>query len=286
MTIDLHIHSSASDGGFTPIEVVEYAGKIGLHLISITDHDTVEGLSQADEKAHELKIDFITGIEFTTYAEGREKHILGYFIDYKSESFLKDIKEVQNNIETRVAKMIYNLNNLGFDITLEEVKEVSSGNHCGRPHIAKVMLNKGYVETFHEVFDKYIGLNGEAFVDTDMLSPQRAYEIIKSAGGISSLAHPGAQGISEMITDEDIYLQKEMGLDAVEVFHSRHDDYFINYYLKTARKLGMHITGGSDCHGPIYSKILMDNNVCPDWVGEKLINFMKNKDREEIYEKQ
>lgn len=273
MAIDLHTHSSASDGGFTPLKVVEYAKKIGLNCLSLTDHDTVQGLEEAQQRAAQIGMSFIPGIEFTTIWNDKELHTLGYFIDFKNPEVLSILSDAQKKIMERINLMIKKLNNIGYNITMEEVLKMANGASLGRPHIARTMVAKGYASSNQEVFDLYIGTRAPAYVQSNGMTTEESYNLIHKAGGITSLAHPGFLGRSEMMTEDDILIHKEIGLDAVEAFHSKHDNYMINYYLKIAKKFNMQITGGSDCHGSYYAKILMDRKFVPDWVAEKLFLY-------------
>lgn len=276
MAVDLHLHSSASDGGFTPRQVVEHAHSIGLRCIALTDHDTVAGLNEAEIRAKELNLPFIPGIEMTALDRGQEVHILGYFIDRNCDLLLKNIQEVRQRIERRLSQIISKLARLNINVTLEEVKEIAKGGTLGRPHIARVMVNKGYVRTNQEAFEKYIGEGQPAYVEIeDAMSPEEAYHLITECGGIPAIAHPGFLGRAKMLEDDDIFNHRLWGAQAIEVFHSKHDNSMINFYLNLAKKYNMGITGGSDCHGNYYPVILMDRKSVPDWVGEKFIAFCR-----------
>ena len=156
MAIDLHLHSTASDGSFTPDKVVEYAHSIGLKCIALTDHDTVDGLAQAERRATELKMPFIPGIEMTTIDRDQEVHVLGYFIDPENSELLDELARIHQRIELRVKQIIDNLASLGFEMSFEEVCDVAKGGTLGRPHIARVMVNRGYIKNNQEAFDKFI----------------------------------------------------------------------------------------------------------------------------------
>jgi hypothetical protein len=273
MACDLHIHSTASDGGFTPIQVVDYAYSIGLTCISLTDHDTVEGIEDAKNRANTLGIPFIPGIEMTTVVEEREIHILGYFIDNHSQSLDNTLKFSRNQTFDRLSEIIRNLTDQGYFLTMQEVQEISGPGSMGRPHVAQAMVRHGYVENTQEAFERFIGSDGTAYVPPKGIHSRDAHRFIMEAGGIPAVAHPGQGGRADMMRDHEIEMHKEWGAMAIEVFHPRHDDYMINYYLKLAQKMGMGIVGGSDCHGSYYPKILMDKKLVPDWVGQKIRDF-------------
>ncbi len=274
MAIDLHLHSTASDGGFTPEHVVEHAHSIGLKCIALTDHDTVAGIKPAWSRARELNIPFIPGIEMTTLDRGNEVHILGYFFDIECKKLQETIAEIYERIERRIRLIIKKLNELGFDISFEEVREVAQTGTMGRPHIARVMAKKGQIRSHQEAFDKYIGTQKPAFVEIeDAMTPEEAYHLISGCGGVPAVAHPGYLGRAHMMEDNDIFNHRVWGARAIEVFHTKHDNFMIDYYLNLAKKYDLAVVGGSDCHGDFYSSILMDRKAVPDWVAEKFVAF-------------
>jgi predicted metal-dependent phosphoesterase TrpH len=282
MAVDLHIHSSASDGGFSPSEVVEHAKRIGLKVISLTDHDTVDGIEKAIKKAEELGIEFIPGIELTAINDGREVHILGYFIDHRNEALLKHIRETSKRIVGRVEKILGKLKELGYEVTMEEVREVGNRGTIGRPHIARVMVKRGYVRTHQEAFNRFLGDNCPAYVGIDdAIGPEVAYDLIRGAGGLASIAHPGFLGRADMMKELEICNHIEWGASAIEVYHTKHDNYMTDYYKRMAKKYSLAVTGGSDCHGDYYSQILMEKSFVPDWVAEKLKAYYE-KYREQL----
>jgi predicted metal-dependent phosphoesterase TrpH len=274
MAVDLHLHSTASDGGFTPREVVDHAHQIGLRCISLTDHDTVEGIEEAQSRAQELAIPFIPGIEMTARDGTKEVHILGYFIDHRNERLLRALAETLERIVGRIEKMLAKLTRLGYPVTMDEVKEIAGVGTMGRPHIARVMVRRGYIRRHQEAFDRFLGENCPAYVGIeDAITPREAYELLLGAGAIPSLAHPGFLGRADMMGELEICNHIEWGAQALEIYHSRHDGYMVDYYKRVARKYSLAVTGGSDCHGNFYPTILMDRLFVPDWVAEKLILF-------------
>ncbi|MBN1901711.1 PHP domain-containing protein [Candidatus Sumerlaeota bacterium] len=273
MACDLHIHSTASDGSFTPSQVVDHAWNIGLTCISLTDHDTVEGIEEAETCAREHGVPFIPGIEMTTVVDEHEIHILGYFIDYRSPDFHNFLKFSRDQTYCRLSEIVSALSKQGYSLTMEEVSEIAGPGSMGRPHVAQAMVRHGYVENTQEAFERFIGSDGLAYVPPRGVHSKEAYRVIAEAGGVSAFAHPGQGGRADMVRDHEIELHREWGARALEVFHPRHDDYMINYYLKLAHKLNLGIVGGSDCHGAYYPKILMDRKLVPDWVAEKIREF-------------
>jgi predicted metal-dependent phosphoesterase TrpH len=274
MAIDLHLHSSASDGGFTPRVVVEHAHELGLRCIALTDHDTVEGIDEASARAEELNIPFIRGIELTAQDGKQEVHILGYFIDHHNERLLQHLHGTLERIVGRVEKIVAKLNHIGYPVTMEEVKEIAGKGTMGRPHIARAMQRRGYIRTHQEAFNRFLGENCPAFVEVnDAIPPPEAYELILEAGGIPSIAHPGFLGRADMMGEIEVCNHIEWGAMAIEIYHPRHDNYMVDYYKRLARKYSLAVTGGSDCHGNFYQYILMDRKFVPDWVAEKFLAF-------------
>lgn len=279
MACDLHIHSTASDGGFTPAEVVRYAHKIGLTCISLTDHDTLFGISEAEREAEKLGMDFIPGIEMTAVIDDNDQHILAYYMDPQNEGMIRLIEESYQFVEKRLSRMVKKLNNLGFELSMEDVKREAGDGSMGRPHVAGAMVRKGYIDSPQEAFDRYIGSFGGAYVSASGHHPSVVYKVIREAGGVPVLAHPGLHGRADMMKDQDIVMHRDWGVLAIEIYHPRHDDYMVSYYKKMASKYKLGITGGSDCHGSYFPNILMDRKFVPDWVAKKFkayyINLVK-----------
>lgn len=259
---DLHIHTSASDGLLSPQEVVQWAQKKRLRAIGITDHDTISGINPAIESNERPdKLEIIPGIELNTEYYGKEIHMLGYYIDYKDQWFLKILKRMQESRYNRAVTMIEKLNALGIDIELKQVEEISKGSSIGRPHIARAMVEKGYIDSMVDAFDKYIGVGCPAYVERFKLTTREAIEIIEKAGGISVLAHPG------LINDKkSISSILSLGVKGIEVLHPKHDQDMVRYLLALAKERKLFITGGTDCHGimqngqPIMGNISIDYN--------------------------
>ncbi len=246
MLYDLHVHTTASDGLLTPQQVMDAAVEMGLLGIAITDHDTVEGLEPALQYkvGKRLSIDFIPGIEMNTEAYGEEIHILGYFIDYKNTFLKQRLTEIRDSRYVRAKKIIDKLKVMGIKISFKEVEMAAQGDLIGRPHIAQVLKEKGYVFSIKEAFEKYIGKGRSAYVSRYKFLPEEAIELIKKAGGLPVLAHPGLlrdQGIIEKIIC--------MGIKGIEVYYPEHSKLQVNEYIKLSREKNLLITGGSDFHG-------------------------------------
>jgi len=241
---DLHIHTTASDGLMSPKEVVRWASVKRLTAIGITDHDTVNGIDSAKEASSEYGVEIVPGIELSTIYEAEEIHILGYYIDFKAAWFLDTLSEIQNSRYKRAESIVSKLNGIGINITLEQVKSIADDGAVGRPHIARAMINKGYISNIKEAFNNYIGKGCPAYVERYKLKSSEAINIIKRLGGISVLAHPGL--IREKSNIRNII---NLGIDGIEVYHSKHDDETVRYALAIASSRKLLITGGSDCHG-------------------------------------
>lgn len=241
---DLHTHSTASDGADTPAQIVEKAAAMGLKAVGITDHDAVDGLAEALKRGKEIGIEVVPGVEINTDYEGQEVHILGYYIDFQHPSLLATLEDMRRFRRQRIETMVGKLRALGLDIHIDEVKEVAGEAAMGRPHLARVMMEKGYVSSVTEAFERYIGLGRPAYVPRTHLTPFAAVEIVRKAGGIPVLAHPGLVG-----RDEIIPRLISVGLMGLEVWHSDHTAEDASRYLALAEKLDLLVTGGSDYHG-------------------------------------
>ncbi len=241
---DLHIHTTFSDGSLTPNEIVKWASKKKVHAIAITDHDTVEGIKATIESAILYDIITIAGIEISCTMEEEEVHILGYFIDYEDNNLLNMTKLLKESRESRGEKIIEKLNYLGFEISLEDVYDISGTGVIGRPHIAKAMIKKEYVNTIEEAFGKYLNRNKPAYVERYKLSIEDGINLIHRAGGVAVIAHPGLVKSKKVI-----YEAIRLNVDGIEAIHSKHSEQDVIKYSEIGNKYNLIITGGSDFHG-------------------------------------
>lgn len=241
---DLHIHTTASDGLMSPEEAVQWACIKRLAALGITDHDTVNGIQPAEEASLKHGIELVPGIELSTVYDEEEIHILGYYIDYKAEWFLERLEKIQNSRYERALKIVRKLNGMGIKITFEQVESIADSGAIGRPHIARAMIDNGYVGSIKEAFQKFIGKGCPAYVERYKLSSAEAIDMIKELGGVSVLAHPG-------LIRQKCYIEKiiNLGIQGIEVYHSKHDDETVRNALAIAASRNLLITGGSDCHG-------------------------------------
>jgi predicted metal-dependent phosphoesterase TrpH len=246
--VDFHSHTTASDGLLKPLEVVKLAKEVGLSAVGITDHDTVAGVEEALAVGEKLGIIVVPGVEISTLWHGKEIHMLGLFVDHRNTLLLKKLEEQRNVRKLRNRMMIEKLNELGIDITLEEVEAKKRGKgpdmNVGRPHIAEVLIDKGIVHTMDEAFDQYLGRDGKAYVTPERISPTDAIELIHTSGGVAVIAHPGLYEQDDLIP-----LLVEKGLDGIEVNHPDHTEAAKEKYVAMAKRYNLIATAGSDFHG-------------------------------------
>ncbi len=241
---DLHIHTNYSDGTMTPEEVVDEAIRLGVSTIAITDHDTIDGAVVACHYGQGKNIHVIPGIEFSSYLDPSEIHILGYFIDTNNNDLQKVIRQSRTDRVDRIYAMVEKLRKLQVDIDPQEILTLAGRGSPGRMHVAETIWKHGYCNTLIESFLKYIGDNKPAYVPKKTLTPQQAIKLIRDAGGVSVLAHPG-------LTKRDNVIEElvKHGLQGIEVYYSSHTVQSVEKYLKMAKKYNLSITGGSDFHG-------------------------------------
>jgi predicted metal-dependent phosphoesterase TrpH len=248
--IDLHSHTTASDGSCTPTELVRLAKDTGLAALGIADHDTVGGLEEATAAAAALGVELVPGIEISVdYPQG-EFHLLGYYVDFRSAAFLDRLRYLQDNRVNRNGVMVRKMQDLGFDVTLDEIIAESGGGQVGRPHMARVLMKKGYVTSVQDAFDRYLADGKPLHVPKVKLSPAEAIDLVHSAGGVAVVAHPKYM---EYPTEEELSAElsrlKDAGLDGLECYYSQHSEAETEQYLGLARKFGFLVTAGSDFHG-------------------------------------
>jgi len=253
--IDLHTHSTASDGSMTSAELVRHAKEIGLAAIALTDHDTVGGVKEALEEGKRIGLEVIPGIEISVDYKP-EMHILGFFLNINEYANVKkELGLIKQGREERNKKIINKLNELDVNITEEEVKSVAAGDITGRPHIARVLMSKGYVKTMDEAFDKYLSKTGLAYFKRFELQPIDGIKLIKNAGGIPVIAHPIFLRKSYDDMDKLLGELKEYGLAGIEAIYSENSKEDTGNLLRLAIKHQLLVTGGSDFHGTYKSGI-------------------------------
>lgn len=272
---DLHIHTTFSDGILTPREVVTWAHTKGVSDIAVTDHDTTEGVSEALKYGLDYGVNVISGIELSCTEQGEEIHILGYFIDYESPKIKSFTEILKHAREDRNIQILKRLNKLSIDISIEEVKQISSEGSMGRPHIAKALINKGIVDTVDGAFKIYLGYGKPAYVDRFKVTVKEGIELIHAIGGVAILAHPGLihnQKVIKHILKQDI--------DGIEAIHCNHTEEQINHFTKLTEELGLIKTAGSDCHGYLEDGSPKLGNFTTDSIVVKLL-----KEKADFYKK-
>ncbi len=247
--IDLHTHSTASDGTLSPSELVYLAKKTGLEALALTDHDTLKGLKSAWQTASEERLPFLCGVEISIkYERKGHFHLLGYFLTPEVPEIENTLQKLHEARERRNEKIVEKLQEMGIDITMEELREIAKGE-IGRPHIANLLVKKGVVKDFNQAFEKYLKKGAPAYVPKALLSPEEGIKIILKAKGIPVLAHP----VTLQQTEEELenYLKelKELGLAGIEAYYTEHTKGFTNFLLSLAKQLDLLVTGGSDFHG-------------------------------------
>ena len=267
--VDLHIHSAASDGRYTPEEIVHMAVTAGLTVIALTDHDTIDGLIPAIEAAREYPaLTLIPGVELSTDVPNGEIHVLGYFIDYTGQEFKASLERMQNSRADRADKMVAKLKELGCNIELERVREIAGNGALGRAHVAQALLEKGYISSFKEAFSKYIGHGCPAYVGREKLTPVEAVKLVIKANGLPVLAHP----YTALNPEEVIKELKTVGLVGMEVYYVGYLPIEINNLLNMAQKHDLIPTGGTDYHGiDVSSDIAIGDTDVPIQSVEQLI---------------
>ncbi len=265
--IDLHVHSSASDGALSPTEVVRESVAQGVWLLGIADHDTTDGIREGLEAAREAGLTLIPAVELSVGAEAHEIHVLGYFIDTSDPALQAILRRLQGTRDLRNERIVKRLCELGAPVELERVKEIAGDGSVGRPHIARALIEAGHVTNEGEAFGRFLARGKPGYVGRERLSPEEAAQAIRSAKGIPVLAHPGKLGSRGKI--EELV---EMGMEGVEVFHSDHGEADVELILSIAKERGLLVTGGTDSHGPYSDRPIAIGAVAiPEWVGEQVL---------------
>lgn len=247
--VDLHLHTTFSDGSLSPCEVLTRAQTACVTTLAVTDHDTVDGLPEAFEAGASLGIEVIPGIEISSRHGASELHILGYFLDWNDAGLRYELARLKETRHLRNPLIIQKLNELGLDISYDEVRALAGDVSVGRPHIARVLMNKGYVTTAKEAFDRYLAEGAAAYVARELPDPADAIALIRAAKGVAVMAHPvwlhrNGESIEKLCED-----LKAVGLQGIEAHYSTHRPDQTAQYLNVAQRLDLLVTGGSDFHG-------------------------------------
>lgn len=265
--LDLHVHTTASDGSLSPSAAVRSAQANGVAILGIADHDTTGGLREAQEAAKGTGLVLVPGVELSVGQGARETHVLGYFVDPDEPELQVVLETLRGARDGRNEGIVQRLKELGAPISLDRVKQISGGGSVGRPHIAKALVEAGHVSSEGEAFGRYLARGKPGYVGRERLSPAEAAVAIRQSGGIPVLAHPaklGARRVIEGLLDQ--------GMGGIEVYHSDHTDADAEMLLALARERGLLITGGSDSHGPHSDRPIEIGSLdIPEWVGEELL---------------
>lgn len=254
--IDLHTHTTYSDGTLTPPELVQLAVERDLAVLAVTDHDSTEGLSQAFDAAAGTELEIVPGVEFSTVHDGHGIHVLAYWMDLEDEVFQAELRRLREDRWTRGQRMVKRLQELGHPISFDRVQEIAEGKNIVRPHIAQALVEAGVVSSIDEAFTpELIAGGGRAYVEKHALDPIDALALIKRAGGVAVVAHPGLFREGLGVPDEVLQGMVDEGLDGIEAAHPDHPPEAEERYRDMARTRGLVATGSSDCHGTRYDPI-------------------------------
>jgi hypothetical protein len=242
---DLHTHTTASDGTVTPAGLVALALDRSVDVLAITDHDSVEGLPAAFSAAKGCPITLVPGVELSAVQDGRDVHVLGYFVDAEDADLLQHLNDLREARTRRARSMVGALAEAGYDVDLDEVLALSDGGAIGRSHIARALVRKGHAENVADAFQRLIGRGRPFYVAKDVRAPDEVVGVIRDAGGIAVLAHPAVSRVEDLIGP-----LAELGLAGVEAYHADHTPEQRERLAADARQRGLLVTGGTDYHGP------------------------------------
>jgi predicted metal-dependent phosphoesterase TrpH len=261
--IDLHTHTIYSDGTFTPAEAVALAVQRGLSVLSVSDHDSTEGLPEAHAAAEGTGLEIVPGVELSSTHEGGPVHLLCYWPDVEDDELQAELRRLREDRWTRGQRMVEKLRALGHPITFDRVSEIAEGKNIGRPHIAQALVEAGVVSELNDAFsEELIGTGGLAYIEKHALHSLDALALVKRAAGVAVLAHPGLRWRAELpVPDDLIEKMSEAGLDGLEVDHPDHDADARVRCRALAGRLGLVVTGSSDCHGTRYDPVRMGSET-------------------------
>lgn len=274
--VDLHVHSSASDGSFTPQEVVELAKNAGLSQFALTDHDTIGGVEQALNHAKQIgKIEVIPGTELSCYYGNREIHIVGLFVNHKDEIFLSKLQKLKDAREARNEQMVRNFVNAGIQLTVDELKHGNPNSVITRAHFARVLVEKGYCKNKNEAFDRYVGIGCPFYLPKPKVTPEHVLKLITEAGGTAILAHPYSYKLSKSEVEDLLDYLIPLGLSGMECYYSTYDNGQTQELRSMALSKGLLVSGGSDFHGVVKPDISIGIGRGNLKIPEKLLDSIK-----------
>ena len=262
--IDLHTHTVYSDGTFTPRELLQLARHRGLDVVAVTDHDTTNGLMEATASGSEMGIEVVPGVEFSTIRDSEGVHVLCYFMDPANPELISELQRLRDDRFSRGERMVRRLQELGYPVTFERVREIARGGNIIRPHVAQALVEAGVVPTLKDAFShELIGSGGRAYVEKHALRPLEAIALIHRAGGVCVLAHPGTWREAAPVPDHVIDELIDAGLDGIEALHPEHTPELEARYVGLAEAHGLFWTGSSDCHGTRYDPVRLGMRRTP-----------------------
>lgn len=277
--IDLHTHSTFSDGTLKPAELVRLAGRCGLTALALTDHDCTSGIDEFIAAGSELEagLKLVPGVEISANVDSGTMHMLGYFIDCEHASLQRILAQIRGGREARNARILERLNELGLDLTWDEVAAHAGEDVVGRPHFAQALVARGHVTGKQDAFDRYLAKGQAAYVDRFRLSPEDSIAAIAGAGGVPVLAHPFSLGLAADALRERIGELAEMGLQGVEAYYSEHTPEQTRGYVSLAADLGLAVSGGSDFHGANNPDIRLGRGFGSLHVPDEVIRYLEEK---------
>jgi len=258
-TIDLHLHSTASDGSYPAETIVAMAERNGVRVLALTDHDSLDGIPAAEERAQRSGIRVVPGVELSVSEAGIDVHLLAYGFDPLDKGLVAAIARYRDSRRERARKMLARLKGLGIRIQLEEVEEIAHGGALGRPHVAEALMQGGHIETFQEAFQRYLGHHAPAYVPKQTVTLEEAVSVVREAGGVTVLAHPGT-----LNRDHLIAAWAGRGLDGIEVWHSKHAPADVTRFKGIAKQHNLLMTGGSDYHGERTPDVTIGGVLVPE----------------------
>lgn len=270
--IDLHTHSTFSDGSLTPEELVAEAQKAGLVAIALTDHDTTAGLERFLDACCTTTVRGIPGVEISADFQPGTLHMLGYFVDPNHAPLEESLRWIREGRELRNAQILEKLQRLGLNVTWEEVKSYAGEDVVGRPHFAQALVARGYVKTKDEAFERFLGKGKPAYADRRRFAPEECIRLIHEAGGSAVLAHPFTLGLMDREIKEFVQRLKANGLDGIEVFYTEHTVEMTRKYAEMAKELKLIATGGSDFHGALAPDVRLGRGFGNLVVSDSVLN--------------
>ncbi len=248
--IDLHTHSSASDGALSPSELAALAKKEGLAAVALTDHDTVEGIGEFLAAGRRLQMEVIPGLEISARrSEGKSMHLIGLYLDHRQQGLLKGLARLQRARAERNPRIVAKLNRLGIPLTMEQVEQIAGSGQVGRPHFASALVQMGVVADSNEAFRRFLAYGAAAYEPKFRLAPDRALALLRAAGGVPVLAHPGLLKLPLARLEELVAGLRPLGLEGIEAFYSEHQPSLSRELVRLAARQGLVVSGGSDFHG-------------------------------------